>query len=266
MKKEKFRISVGTALMWRISALVLGLWLIAMVFMTAVVARSIYLDYVDEVEDYVCRDGLFDYDKEKDELGNKSLMIAHLSSFYPDDPEIDLPLYKAYLHYSRFLPRDLIDRTSKVVSDSVNWSVSVYDQDDQQILGEDNHLYFLYRDYYNGTYNSAEDYMSGYTYIDLNRTECGQMLIDHFKRKQGFPDRQFVNLSQFRFIGYFDENEFVLLNVQLDFNNDRSNAYWSSIYEGEVTYEGPTVVVYPEDACVDHSDCQVYLQDRKWTL
>ena len=266
MRKVKFRLGVVPALMWRITALTLGIWLIAMVYLTSVVARSIYLDYLNEVETYVSRDGLFDYDDKKDELENKELMISHRSSFYPDEPEIDLPLYKAYLYYTRFLPRDLTDRTGEVVANSVDWSVTVYDHDHQMIMGEDNHIYFLYRDYYNGTGETADDHMSGYTYINLNRTECGRMLIDDLRGKQGFPDRQFVNLSQYRFIGYFDGDEFVLQNFQMNFNSNGSSAYWSSVYEGEVTYEGPVVTIYPEEVSLDRSDCQVSMQGRKWTL
>ncbi|MBQ2292591.1 MAG: hypothetical protein II245_02835, partial [Bacteroidaceae bacterium] len=71
-KKKRKKPSLGIAIMWRVVAFVLGAWLIGMGYLTAMVARNVYLDYVDQVNAYVNRDGWFDYDSELDSFENYS--------------------------------------------------------------------------------------------------------------------------------------------------------------------------------------------------
>ena len=51
-KKEKAKLSATAAIMWRISALVLGLWAFAMSYLTVLLAQDMYDHYEDHVEQY----------------------------------------------------------------------------------------------------------------------------------------------------------------------------------------------------------------------
>jgi hypothetical protein len=108
-KKKRKKQSLGIAIMWRGVAFGLGVWLICMCVLTAVVARSTYLDYEHQVEAYVNRDGWFDYDSELDSFENYSARIRGIRHFDPDTPKLDLPLYDRYMELTEYVPRFHLD-------------------------------------------------------------------------------------------------------------------------------------------------------------
>lgn len=265
-KKERRKPSLGTAVMWRAVAFVVGAWLIGMGYLTAMVARSVYLDYVNQVNAYVQRDGLFDYDLEKNRLDNQSAMVVGILSFSPQTPELELPVYSAYKRITHDFPQIFSDLPDQVGFDTEQWSITVYDSKEQLLMGENNHVYLTYRDYYKGWGTSSGDYICGYTVIDLNRTECGRAMIAEWKNVQGFSDSLWLTGMNPRFTGYFDGNEFVLLNVEVELNNNRLQPYWHSIYDGEKTEHEDIVIIYPAEMCLDRCDVQVTVKDRQWKL
>lgn len=266
-RKERRKPSLGMAVMWRVVAFVVGAWLICMGYLTAIVARSAYLDYVDYVNAYVLRDGLFDYDGEKDTLSNYSAKIRGIKGFDPDTPEMDIPLYNLYLRCTRFVPRFNWDWVEKAAEASEQWSVTLYDSNKQQIMGKNDYVYLTYRDYYKGGYGeSSRDYLSGYASIDLNRTECGRAMIEEWKGQSGFSDTQGYGNHPYRLTGYFDGTEFVLLKVERDSESIAHMADWHCVYDGIGDYEGDTLVIYPAEMCFDRCDVQVTLQGNKWGL
>lgn len=265
-KEERRKPSLGIAVMWRVVAIVLGSWLICMCYTTAMVARSVYLDYVHQVNAYVQRDGRFDYDAEKDEIENYASKIRGLRGFDPDTPNMDIPLYSTYMRYTHFIPRFNWDWPDQAARASEQWSVSLYDSNAQQIIGQNNHVYLTYRDYYKGQGTSSEDYVCGYTYIDLSRTRCGQAMIEEWKGQGGFSDTQGYGNHPYRLTGYFDGVEFVLLKVERDQESFALMPDWRCVYDGISDYEGETVVIYPAEMVYDRCAVQVTLHGQKWEL
>ena len=265
--KERRKPFLGTALLWWVVAFVVGAWLIGMGYLTAMVARSIYLDYENQVNAYVLRDGLFDYDGEKDEIENYAEKIRGIRGFDPDTPELDIPLYDEYLWFTRFVPRFNWDWPDQAAEASEQWSVTLYDNQEQQIMGKNNYVYLTYRDYYKGGYGeSSRDYLSGYAYIDLNCTECGRAMMEEWKGQSGFSDTRGYGIHPYRLTGYFDGTEFVLLKVEWDSESIAHMPDWRCAYDGIADYEGDLVVIYPAEMCFDRCDVQVTVKDRQWEL
>ena len=265
-KKKRKKPSLGIAIMWRVVAFVLGAWLIGMGYLTAMVARNVYLDYVDQVNAYVNRDGWFDYDSELDSFENYSARIRGIREFDPDTPELDLPLYDRYMELTEYVPRFHLDWPENAAKNSEQWSVTLYDNCERQIMGKNNYVYLTYRDYYNTIGVSAKDYLAGYTYINLERTECGRAMIEQWKGQKGYSDYEYILSESPRFTGYFDGGEFVLLDVDMDHHSFTDMPDWRSAYDGEITYEGETVVIYPAEMVYDRCDIQVSVMNRQWEL
>ena len=266
-KKERRKPSLETAFMWRAVAFVLVAWLVCMCCLTAMVARSIYVDYANQVNAYVLRDGLFDYDEEKDEVENYAAKIRGIRGFDPDPPELDIPFYHYYLRFTRFVPRFNWDWPDQAAEASEQWSVTLYDSHEQLIMGKNNYVYLTYRDYYKGGYGeSSRDYVSGYAYINLNRTECGRAMMEEWKGQSGFSDTRGYGIHPYRLTGYFDGTEFVLLKVEWDSESIAHMPDWRCVYDGIADYEGDTVVIYPAEMCFDRCDVQVTVKNRQWEL
>jgi signal transduction histidine kinase len=250
-KKERRRPYVERAVLWRISALVMGLWLAGMIYLTITVAQTEYLRFADDVKEYVSDKDRFDYDPQKDELENAAQMLSDVRGFSFHRPKLDIPFYTEYATATEYIPR------LRPKLDTNDWTVAVYDASGRRILGENNYVYLTYYNTPN-TYNSNPAVV-GYTYIDLNRTECGRAMIDEWQDHNGYY--HYSGVSTLRLTGYFDEEEFVLVDVAHPTNKNRFTLQWESNFDGDKSSPMPTVDIYPSDMIMDHADCEVRLAD-----
>jgi signal transduction histidine kinase len=250
-KKERRRPMIGVALCWRIAAVVLLLWLVGMIYLTVTVAQTEYLRYADDVKTKVAASRQLDYDPQLSELENRTEILRSARSMKFHQPKLDIPFYTEYATATGFFHH------LRPKSESPDWTVAVYDASGHRIVGENNHVYLTYRDTYEEYY--PEDSVVGYTSIDLNRTACGRAMIEKWQDHIGYY--QSDCLMGPRLTGYFDGDEFVLVDVSYLANKDWYVPQWESEFDGDKSSPVPTVHIYPADMIMDHADCEVRLAD-----
>ena len=132
--KKKRRLAVAGALMWRISAIVLGLWFLTMSMLTVCVAQDQYDLYVADLEkESTMLSDLYVYDSEKGEHTDQldiSTLYGNASDFTFHFPVLDLPFYKG--DYGHNLD-NLIDNARY---HSAHAAIFVFDKDNQPIFGK----------------------------------------------------------------------------------------------------------------------------------
>jgi signal transduction histidine kinase len=91
-------------------------------------------------------------------------------------------------------------------------------------------------------------------------------MIEKWKGQKGYSNYEYIISESPRFTGYFDGDEFVLLDVDMDHHSFSDIPDWRSAYDGEIKYEGETVFIYPDEMVYDRCDVQVTVMDRQWEL
>lgn len=250
-KREQRKPMLGLALSWHIAVAVLLMWLVGMIYLTVTVAQSEYLRYAADVNAEVSSSSQLDYDPQKNELENRAVILNNARSIEFHQPRLDIPFYTEYATATGFLYHI---RPKNVTPD---WTVAVYDASGNRIVGENNYVYLTYRDTYEEYY--PEDSVVGYTYIDLNRTACGRAMIEKWQDHNGYYKS--YDFYGPRLTGYFEGDEFVLVDVSHITNENWYVPQWESEFDGDKSSSVPLVHIYPADMIMDHADCQVRLAD-----
>lgn len=204
MKKNKKRPSVTKALMWRITALALALWLCMMCCITWVCAGYVYDDYRFQFMDNVdAIDEFFHYEyivnSEKERLQHDVFTLS--SRFYANGP---FP----------FMNLDGHDETDEYAivcfdkrDDEGNWVTPCFVEDS-------NIMYFYFDAPEAETYTYGD---GGYAYIDLDETQFGRDIVAESKRQYTIgihdEDRHDDGYRFDRLTGWFDGNQFHLVEV-----------------------------------------------------
>ena len=206
MKKKKMRPSVTKALMWRITALALGLWLCMMCGITYMCAQNIdyYYAYnftrqVNSIDQYYHYDYVVDDEKEN----IQHHIFSHGIDYgIPDQfPLLELPIFDYQNEYAIvcFDKRD----------DEGNWATPC--------LVEDNNIMYFYFEV-----PGAETYTygaGGYAYIELDETQFGQDIVAESKDQLQYAlpfNGLYREDDGFRFerlTGWFEGNQFHLVEV-----------------------------------------------------
>lgn len=248
MKKKRGRQKRTTtaALMWRISALVLGLWLIAMSYLTVILAQQVYDHYEDHVQRYTSRHS---FAEAGDPVGlERKEMLEHMATFdeFAFD-RLDIPLYRNP-YEDEYLTKRILDGDLRYDAAMV-----FFDSQEQKILDQ--------RGFAAVVYMTEEEWHSGgetaehYTYVDMTETDV----------LEGYAFFSLSGLSHWdmtRLTGYFEGDRFVVtdrdyLNIrypgllpkdqtlgQLD---SQGQLQWEEGYEGSVETDRELVRIYSEE-------------------
>ena len=198
MKKKKMRPSVTKALMWRITALALALWLCMMCGITWMCARDVYDDYLNWFEATVSR--ISDW-----EVCSRAEIQDYVRS-------ISVPL-----HTSTNFPF-----MNMFIEDRYEYAAVCFDKLDEELNGvtpclvENGSVMFV--DYF----TTPETIVQYTAYIDLDETQFGRDLVKETRRKgiYSYGDyylrEDIYNEDSFRFdrlTGWFEGNQFHLVEV-----------------------------------------------------
>lgn len=267
IKKQKHRFSATTALMWRLTAVLLGLWFGAMCYLTFIVAQDQYEQYVEWANEfmwYTQADGTLsatrDYPEHEEFVYYDNVIDRVMNEYVLHDPEVHLPLYE--------------NQVSNEGRELADWAIVLCDGSRQPVVGEDGYAYLTYMDEQTW-FEYTEEWNMGFTRIDLNRTACGRALIEEWNAWDWHRDAHIVRLT-----GYFEGEEFVLADAAYydedGYNyrwydspgrQDAENALrWIDWYGGEVPTDRELVNIYVKSLCMDLSDSQVTVQGKTWKL
>ena len=208
MEKEKKRRSVTAALMWRITALALALWLCMMCGITGACAWDIYHQYEDEFnEDVDAISGRVASLSDRESIKYAVIHSSISLNRYNDFPFVDGPLF--------------MDLEAEV--EQYEYAIICFDECDQDgngttpCLVEDGNVMFFYY-YTDDTYGDIK-YPA---YIDLDETQFGRDLAEEAPKLgyyfNGYYDlyASFHLLDDFRFdrlTGWFEGERFHLVEV-----------------------------------------------------
>ena len=273
-KKTKRRRKASSALMWRITAIVMAMWLFAMVYLTLVVAQDRYDSYVEDIQVFSRAMGKagnwYHYDQETGEYTgglHYSRMIRNAYGSWTSDPGIELPFYY-----------------EKWISSMAQQAVVIFDKDNQPFIGREGYAYVDYR---SGRDWFEEGPITGDASINMNATECGKAVLE-----QMLNGDSFAWFDTFRLTGYFEGDEFVLADAgwskyefdqretlnewrhQHEYENICNIKDWDSFMDWNDLYDGavPTdqelvdIYVYYDDIYVNDSGSEVTVQGEKWKL
>ncbi|MBQ2244771.1 MAG: HAMP domain-containing histidine kinase [Oscillospiraceae bacterium] len=245
-KKEKAKLSATAAIMWRISALVLGLWAFAMSYLTVLLAQDMYDHYDSHIARYTARES---FGQTGDPVAlEREQMLLHAAAFDSFAAhELEMPLYQNPYEdeptMKRILKGDLLYDVAMVFYDGQTHSVI-----DPQ-------------DYCTVTYMDEAEWFGGcevaerHTYIDLTE---GDLI-------PGSGSGTAVYLNHFdgnRLTGYFEGDRFVVtdidyLNIQypgllpkdltLGQADSQGHLKWHEAYEGSVETDRELVRIYTDE-------------------
>lgn len=288
-KKQRRRLSAATAIMWRITAVVLGLWLVAMCYLTTIVAQDQYERYVEDLDRSVrSREDFSDwheYDKEAEEYTNaldyRSIIRGVMSRCYTHYPELSRPFSKDHIVLDLFEP--WYNMQSDLINQSEDWAIVVLDKSGEVLMGQDGYVYMTYYDEQTW-FGLLDEYPHHYATINLNRTECGKAMIEKFSGEDWN-----WNMKEVRLTGFLDGDEFVLVDAaEIDYdqgyehltqyNSTHMNHYddlgefdyavglhWNDLYDGEVPSDRELMNIYLDEyGVIDTSSVRV--KDQTWTL
>lgn len=277
--KKKRRLAVAGALMWRISAIVLGLWFLTMSMLTVIVAQDQYDLYVADLEkEFKMLSDLYVYDSEKGEHTDQldiSKLYGNASDFHLHFPVLDLPFYEGdYVH-------DLDNLMDNARYHSAHAAIVVFDKDNQPIFGKDGYGYVNYR---NGEDWFNNDPITGSTCINMNSTECGRAVMKYWLRL----DVNLTSRDVYRLTGCFDGDEFVIYDaaygdhmIKSDLDDLReyydyadlaadpqwdSVIEWTDLYDGSVPEDKEPVTIYVEEPFINDSGKEVRVNGKRWKL
>lgn len=277
--KKKRRMSTSSALMWRITAIVLGMWFLSMSMLTVIVAQDQYDLYVKDLEsEFKKLSDLYVYESDEGEDTEKfeySKVVYNARNFDLHFPVLDLPFYEGdYVHNVD----NLID---KALYNSAHAAIVVFDKDNQPIFGKDGYGYVNYQ---NGEDWFNNDPITGSTRINMNATECSKVVMKHWLKM----DVKLMSHDVYRLTGCFDGDEFVLYDaaycdhgVKFDLDDLReyydyadfaadpqwdSFIEWTDIYDGSVPEDKELVNIYVEEPYVDDSGKDVLVNGKRWQL
>lgn len=271
-KKERRRISAVKGLMWRISALALGIWLTAMSYLTLFVADDQYDQCDQALERYMeytkkwggsnFSDKYIGTDEVKYRFG--LINILNHPIFY--DYELNLPMRKdlklrperVQVLWNKFFNWD------RILEGNAEYAVFTYDKNGKIDMGRDGYVYLIFD--YERSY-PGEQKQSGYTAVNLKGTECGQTVLKQLKTQD---DRIY------RLRGYFEKEEFVLVEaayseISLDEAKhglaaaSRENREWIDLSTGQVPDNRELVTIYPYHILCNKLDAVMKLEGKKWT-
>lgn len=186
-KRKKRRITATAALMWRVCAMVFGLWLAAMSYITVIAAQDIY----DQCEEHVTLFGI-----PGDSVAAQRLQMLD-NRIYLDlrgDTHTELPFYEGS-------DQEMDYETAMIFLDASG----------KEILNQGDYATLSYID--EPTWYSGETKICGKTYIDLSKTGYGRSLVEAYG---GVPHTRYPVLplaTMGRYTGYFEDGEFILLAV-----------------------------------------------------
>ena len=286
MKKSKERPSVTKALMWRITALALGLWLVAMCYLTVIVAQDQYERYIEDFERSMRYRGddsyWYMYDGEIEEytrMLNYSNIIAYvMRGVYTHSPELSRPFSEDYLILG--WSDSWWEYFNTTVASSEDWAMVVLDSSDQVILGQDGYANLTY---YNEDvwFGLTEEHDNDLTSINLNRGDYGLLLSS-----ESFRYNWYFEPCEYRLTGYFDEDEFVPVDISyINLSEVRNTMHdydpylnmdigeydhmigldWVTEYDGEAPSDQELVNIYLDNIYVDQAD-SVDIHGKTWKL
>lgn len=209
--KKKFRISTTAALMWRISVLVLGLWLAAMCYLTAMVAKQEVVQYEQYIDAFTNSrlnqinwqgatiDKVMPDWEGQSEGKARYEMLQHAANFDAfATTQLSIPLYKNPYEDASFADRynagELRYDTALIFLDQTTAD---------PVFSGDNYAYFTYE---------TPDGME-YAYIDMDKNDWGRLMK---KQHSGIPLGSFelYDYSKERILtGYFEGSEFMLYSM-----------------------------------------------------
>lgn len=247
-KRKRQKCTTTAALMWRISALVLGLWLIAMGYLTVVLAQDMYEHYEDHVQRFTSRDS---FAAVGDPVGlERKEMLEHMATFdeFAFDT-LDIPLYRN--------PYEDQEMTLRMYEGDLKYDAAMVflDSHEERILDQ--------RGFAAVTYMTEEEWFSGcevaenHTLIDLADSDVlrGRQLSSSV-----YP---LAYYTMSRFTGYFEEDRFVVTDVDyLDIRypgllpedqtlgqlDAQGELRWEEGYEGSVETDRALVRIYTDEA------------------
>lgn len=245
-KKKRTKLAATTAIMWRISALVLGLWAVAMSYLTVVLAQDMYDHYDSHIARYTARET---FGQTGDPVAlERELMLLHAAAFDSFAAhELEMPLYQNPYEdeptMKRILKGDLLYDVAMVFYDGQSHSVI-----DPQ-------------DYCTVTYMDEAEWFGGcevaerHTYIDLTE---GDLIPS-----SGSGTAVYLNhFDGNRLTGYFEGDRFVVtdidyLNIQypgllpkdltLGQADSQGHLKWHEAYEGSVETDRELVRIYTDE-------------------
>ena len=288
-KKQRRRLSAATAIMWRITAVVLGLWLVAMCYLTTIVAQDQYERYVEDLDRSArSREDFSDwheYDIEAEEYTNaldyRSIIRYVMSRGYTHYPELSRPFSDDYLFLDMF--DSWYNMHNDLINQSEDWAIVVLDKSGEVLMGQDGYVYMTYYDEQTW-FGLLDEYPHHYAKINLNRTECGKAMIEKFCGEDWNRYMKDVRLT-----GFLDGDEFVLVDAAeidydqgyehlTEYNSTHMNHYddlgefdyavglpWNDLYDGEVPSDRELMNIYLDEYCIVDSG-SVRVKDQTWTL
>lgn len=188
----------ATAIMWRVTALTLGMWLAAMSYLTYYAARSFYNQWQQKAENVVFESFLPVDSSLPGAMEYKAIYSMGLFDKW-SGVRLDLPLYTdptseepSYLRYDT----------------SYETALTYFDLDGNVMIDQGRYYCFQYireNDWHSGT-----DQPAGYAYVDLNKVDGISLYGDTW----GGHDMQWINFGDMmRLTGVFQGNEFVLHQI-----------------------------------------------------
>lgn len=246
-KRKRQKRTTTAALMWRISALVLGLWLVAMSYLTVILAQQMYDHYEDHVQRFTAARS---FAQVGDPVGlERKEMLEHMAVFdeFAFDT-LDIPLYRN--------PYEDQEMTRRMYEGDLQYDAAMVflDSHEERILDQ--------RGFASVTYMTEDEWHSGcevaenYTLIDLTDND---VLREEQLSSSLYP---LAYYDVTRFTGYFEEERFVVTDVdclnirypgllpedqtlgQLDAQGELQ---WEEGYEGSVETDRDLVRIYTDE-------------------
>ena len=218
---KKYRPEILTSIAWRVTALVLALWLVCMGFITDAVARDMYAQLDENAETFVqwhAQPRITFWVKEyaQDLSGKDSIAMINA---------IAVPHNPAYFRIEPLWPFVRDQFPGKVSSD--DWYSSMkdllygyipamiyYEPDGGKVLQRSGDvLYFNY--FTNATWlqGKEDEQVDGYAYIDLESFSEGREFAAKYLSSPLFDTASNIFLAWMRLTGYFEGNEFIPVTI-----------------------------------------------------
>ena len=245
-KKEKAKLSATAAIMWRISALVLGLWAFAMSYLTVLLAQDMYDHYEDHVERYTAYQTFTDIGMpvalERQEMVYHAGRFDMLAGY-----ETDIPLYMD--------PYGDGSRLKRILMGDLRYDAAMVFEDIRtgEVLfpGEICAVEYMEEAEWFGGCEIPERY----TYIDLRESDViGTAGL-------GQIDNMAFGFDMTRLTGYFEGDRFVVTDrdvlhvlypgllpkdLTLGQADAEGHLRWIEGYEGSIETDRETVRIYTD--------------------
>lgn len=225
MKKTKYRIRAASAIMWRVTAIVLVLWLCAMTYLTVTCARTLRNSWAERSE--------LVSQWYSDKYFNDSYMLIYA-----------MEEYDRYVYGTLDLPFDGGDYFNFQFDQT---SVTYFDEEDNVALGQGYYLYFYYEDRAEME-GSAEESIPEPCYVNLEGTGL-DILMDNYVESWSYSG--FLYDGTYRFTGYFEGNEFIALEISRcddEYRHEKAlqDWKWSAWISTSVEEDRETVDIYTD--------------------